>query len=65
VLVAEDAGDLGEGEEDMMVARHEGSDGAASEQEGEGEDELEATLLEAVGDANLFDDDDLDDLPDD
>ena len=65
VLVAEDAGDLGEGEEDVMAARREGSDGAASEQEGEGEGELEATLLEAVGDANLFDDDDLDDLPDD
>lgn len=63
LLVADDAGALDEGEEDVMDGVRE-----ASGYEGEGEDdrsgEVDPELLDAIGDAALFDDDDLEDLPD-
>lgn len=62
LLLMEDAGALDEGEEDLM-------DGPRQAEEveggGEGDGEVDPELLDAVGDAALFDDEDLEDLPDD
>jgi hypothetical protein len=62
VLLTEDAGALDEGEEDLMDGPRQAEE---AEGGGEGDGELDPELLDAVGDAALFDDEDLDDLPDD
>ena len=68
-LVLGDAGALGEGEEDAMAAPREAvdddDDGSGEGGEG-GEGGADADVLMDVGDAALFDEDDLpDDFPDD
>jgi hypothetical protein len=65
-LLATDAGDLEEGEEDIMSAPREAAqagNGAASTQAAGGASAV--GVLDAVGDDTLFDEEDLDDLPDD
>lgn len=66
VYLTEDAGALDEGEADFMDGpREEGEGEGEGEWEEEEEGEEDPELLEAVGDAALFDDDeDLDALPD-
>ena len=66
----EDAGDLDEGEEDVMAiervaADEEAEEAEEAEEEGGGGESSGASLLAAVGDEALFDEDEDEDLPDD
>ena len=65
-LLGTDAGDREKGEEDIMPAPREAAqagDAAASTQAAGGASAV--GVLDAVGDDTLFDEEDLDDLPDD
>lgn len=65
-LIAADAGALEEGEEDIMSApRAAVDDAGGTAGGGGGESSAGSNVLDAVGDDTLFDDEDLDDLPDD